>query len=115
VNLRAGPLNPLTHPVGNVPEDTGVLVRRRLVVLEQLVAEHEEARIAVEVVGLQVAHLVTDHVLQRTDAGQVALLGAQVVHEVEVGTQRQAQEAGHDARDDDGALVHPAAWAMPYL
>lgn len=38
-------------PVRNVPEDTGVLVRRRLVVLKQLVAEHEEAGIAIEVVG----------------------------------------------------------------
>lgn len=51
------------------------------------------------------------HVLQRPDAGQMTLLGAEVVHKVEVGTERQAQQAGHDSRDDDAALVHPAAWA----
>lgn len=61
------------------------------------------------------AHLVSDLVFQGPHAGQVPFLGAEVVHEVEVGAQNQAQKTGHDSRDDYAALVHPAAWVLAYF
>lgn len=51
-------------------------------------------------------YLVPDHVLQRTHTRQLTLLGVEIVHEVEVRAEHNAQQRGNDAQNDDAAFVH---------
>lgn len=47
-----------------------------------------------------------NHILERSHARKLTLFGVQVVHEVEVGAEQNAQQRGDDAQNDDAAFVH---------